>query len=225
MKNAAKTREQLLHELEKSNNRIAELEKSETGRKQMEKTLQESEQRFRKLLENVPTVAVQGYNSDGDIHYWNKANESIYGYTADEAIGKNLIDLIIPPEMKEDVKKIIRNGAKIGEMPPAAEITLMRKDGKPVTVFTSHAIVQQSGKEPELFCIDVDLTERKQAEEELAQYREHLEELVLERTSELEDRNKKLEKFNKLFVDREFRIKELRDRVKELEKAVGSPGK
>ncbi len=191
-----------------------------TERKQAEEALQESEQRFRILLENVPTVAVQGYNTDGDIHYWNKANESIYGYKAEEAIGKNLIDLIIPPEMKEDVRKIIRHGAKIGEMPPAAEMTLIRKDGKPVTVFSSHAVVQQSGKEPELFCIDVDLTERKQAEEELAKYREHLEELVQERTKELEEKNEKLAQFNKLFVDREFRIKELKDKVKELEKKV-----
>jgi PAS domain S-box-containing protein len=69
--------------------------------------------------------------------------------------------------MREDVQKIIKHGAKTGEMLPAGELTLMRKDGKPVTVFSSHAVVQQTGKEPELFCIDVDLTERKKAEESL----------------------------------------------------------
>ncbi|MCD4773341.1 MAG: PAS domain S-box protein, partial [Bacteroidales bacterium] len=136
-----------------------------TERKQAEEALRESEVRFRKLLENISTVAVQGYNADGTIHYWNKANELIYGYTAEEAIGKNLVDLIIPSEMREDVQKLIKHGAKTGEMPPSAEMTLMRKDGKPVSVFSSHAVVQQLGKELELFCIDVDLTERKQAEE------------------------------------------------------------
>lgn len=63
-----------------------------------------------------------------------------------------------------------------------------------------------------------DITERKLTEEELAKHREHLEELIKVRTKELEEKNKKLERFNKLFVDREFRIKELRDKVKELEK-------
>ena len=48
--------------------------------------------------------------------------------------------------------------------------------------------------------------------------RDHLEELVKKRTSEFEEKNKKLEKFNDLFVDREFRIKELKDKVKKLEK-------
>jgi PAS domain S-box-containing protein len=135
-----------------------------TERKKAEEAIKESEERFQKLLENVPTVAVQGYNPDGIINYWNKANELIYGYTAEEAIGKNLVELIIPPEMRDKVQKIIKNGAKTGEMPPAAELTLIRKNGKPVTVYSSHAFVKQSGKEPALFCMDMDLTERKQAE-------------------------------------------------------------
>ncbi len=136
-----------------------------TKERQMEKALLESEVKFRKLLENIPTIAVQGYNAEGIIHYWNKANELIYGYTAKEAIGKNLVELIIPPEMRDEVRNIIKHGAKTGEVPPAAELTLMRKDGTPVTVFSSHAVVKQTGKEPALFCMDMDLTDRKQAEQ------------------------------------------------------------
>ena len=64
--------------------------------------------------------------------------------------------------------------------------------------------------------------ERKQAEEELAKYRQHLEELVKERTAELEEKNIELKRYNKLFEGRELRIKELRDKVKELEKKLSS---
>ena len=64
------------------------------------------------------------------------------------------------------------------------------------------------------------LDERKQAEAELANHRDHLEELIKKRTSELEEKNAQLERFNKVFVGREFRIKELRDKVKELEKKL-----
>jgi PAS domain S-box-containing protein len=59
------------------------------------------------------------------------------------------------------------------------------------------------------------ITERKVAEEELEKHRKHLEELVKERTAELEKKIAELERLNKLFVEREFRIKELRDRMKE----------
>jgi PAS domain S-box-containing protein len=73
------------------------------------------EARFRSLLENMPNIAVHGYGTDGIIHYWNKANEIIYGYTAKEAIGKNILELIIPPAMRSEVRKIIQRGAQTGE--------------------------------------------------------------------------------------------------------------
>jgi len=66
----------------------------------------------------------------------------------------------------------------------------------------------------------MDITESKQAEEELEKHREHLEELVRERTAELEAKNTELERMNDLFVGRELRIKELRDRVRELELTI-----
>ena len=66
--------------------------------------------------------------------------------------------------------------------------------------------------------ISIEITELKQAEEELIKYRKHLEELVKERTSELEDKNKKLERTNKAFVGRELRMKELKE---EIEKVKG----
>ncbi|MEI6972758.1 MAG: PAS domain S-box protein, partial [bacterium] len=62
-----------------------------TERKQAEAALQESENRFRNLFKNIQTVAVQGYDEDGTTRYWNVASEQLYGYSADEAIGRNLM--------------------------------------------------------------------------------------------------------------------------------------
>ena len=58
----------------------------------------------------------------------------------------------------------------------------------------------------------------------MEKHRAHLEELVKERTSDLEKSNTQLEQFNKLFVGREFRIKELKDKVKELEEKMLTKG-
>ncbi|MCX6697415.1 MAG: PAS domain S-box protein [Methanoregula sp.] len=140
-----------------------------TDHKQAGDALAESEEHFRMLLQHIPLVSIQGYSIDGTTHYWDEASEHLYGYTASEAIGKNLIDLIIPPEMQEDVRKACKYMADSGQPIPASELTLMRKDGSRVAVFSSHALFKKTGGEMDLYCIDIDLTDRKRAEAALRQ--------------------------------------------------------
>jgi two-component system cell cycle sensor histidine kinase/response regulator CckA len=137
-----------------------------TVRKRAEAALEASEKRFKELLRNVPTVAVQGYAVDGTVRYWNRASESFYGYTAEEALGKNLLNLIIPPVMRDAVRAGIRRMIETRETPPASELELMHRDGTLVPVYSSHTLVQLPGQEPEMFCIDIDLTGIKRAEAE-----------------------------------------------------------
>lgn len=136
-------------------------------RKQAEDALQESELRFRSIMDLAPNVAVQGYRIDGTTIYWNHASETLYGYSSEEAVGKSLLDLIIPPGMQEDVRKAMTWMAETGEAIPAGELVLMRKDGTRVPVYSSHALLKPVGRDMELFCIDMDLTERKLDELEL----------------------------------------------------------
>ncbi|NVN91029.1 MAG: EAL domain-containing protein [Desulfuromonadales bacterium] len=153
-----------------------------------EKSLQESETRFSRLLQDIPTVAVQGYGIDGTVHYWNLASEILYGYTAVEAIGRNLLDLIIPPDVREDVKNALQWMVETGQAIPASEMKLMRKDGTLVAVFSSHAVVQKPGAPLELFCLDIDITERKQNEEQLEFLATHDELTGLANRALLQDR-------------------------------------
>jgi two-component system cell cycle sensor histidine kinase/response regulator CckA len=145
-----------------------------TERKRAEQALKESEERFRTLVENIPNVAVQGYALDGTVLFWNRASALLYGYSAAEAMGGNLLDLIIPPEMREGVTDAIRQMAESGVPLAAGELSLMRKDGSRVPVFSSHALIVPPGRPVELFCLDIDLTERKRAEEELLRARDLL---------------------------------------------------
>ncbi|WP_189429271.1 putative bifunctional diguanylate cyclase/phosphodiesterase [Alishewanella longhuensis] len=130
--------------------------------------LQESELRFRALLDKMPNISVQGYNETGTTLYWNKGSELIYGYSRQEALGNNLLDLIIPQRMHEGVKEAISLMASSGQPRAAEELTLQRKDGSPVTVYSSHAVIILPDKKPQIYCIDIDLTERKQQEAKLA---------------------------------------------------------
>lgn len=62
----------------------------------------------------------------------------------------------------------------------------------------------------------MDITKRKQAENELAKHHKHLEDMVNERTKELNEKNKKLDDAMKVFVGREMTIRNLQDRIKAL---------
>ncbi|MFO7577974.1 MAG: EAL domain-containing protein [Pelovirga sp.] len=129
--------------------------------------LRASELRFRSLLQDVKSVAVQGYRPDGTVFYWNRASEAFYGYSAAEAMGRDLCDLIIPPAMQEEVRATMRQMAQSGEPLAAGELALRRKDGSEVVVYSSHAVLQQTGGEMEIYCIDIDITERKRADAQL----------------------------------------------------------
>jgi PAS domain S-box-containing protein len=160
-----------------------------TERKWADDILQASESRFRTIVQDIPSIAVQGYGPDGTTQYWNKASERLYGYSAREAIGRNLLDLIIPPEMRAEVRQSIRQMTETGQTIPASELTLMRKDGTRIAVFSSHAIFQIPGRKQELFCIDIDLTEYKRAQE-----------VLVWQTAELVETNIKLENEKRLLA-------------------------
>lgn len=155
---------------------------------QLQGSLQESEARFRNLLEYIPGVAVQGYAVDGTVRYWNKASEELYGYKATQAVGKNLGDLIFPPELRPVFQQGLALGGQAthsGEFMPSGEFKLLTQSGARIPVHSIHTVVCLEGSEPLMFCIAVDLRERQRVEEELKKYRDHLEKLVEERTAEL----------------------------------------
>lgn len=136
---------------------------------QREAALRASEMRFRQLLQNIPFVSVQGYARDGTTHYWNSASERLYGFSAEEAIGRNLLDLIVPPDLHQSARDAMRLTFETAQPVPPKELSLMRKDGSRVEVVSSHAYVHVHGNAPEMFCVHVDLTERKRMEDELRQ--------------------------------------------------------
>jgi PAS domain S-box-containing protein len=67
-----------------------------------------------------------------------------------------------------------------------------------------------------------DVTERIQAEEDRKRFQEELEKRVALRTEELSAKTAELERINRVFVDRELRMRELKKRMEELEKKVTS---
>lgn len=120
--------------------------------------------RFKRLLNQLPRIAVQGYDTHHRVIFWNQASERLYGYAADEAMGQRLEALIIPSAMQPQVYAAIEAWFRDGKPIPAAELTLQAKGGQSVTIYSSHVMQDNAQGQPEMFCVDIDLTELKTAE-------------------------------------------------------------
>ena len=178
--------------------------------------LKQSEEKLRLAIDNSP-LGITINDMQGNFISVNKAYEKIVGYTEIELLKMNFFDLTHPdyhPKNRELFEKMVKNQA------PGYGIDkkYIHKNGGSVDV-RIHAGSIHNEKEEVLFgmAFTEDITERKHNEEELNKHRLHLEDLVKERTLELEEKNEDLERFNKLFVGREFRIKELKEQIKELQ--------
>lgn len=125
--------------------------------------LEQAEQRFQALFREMPRVAVQGYNRNREVIFWNKASELFYGYTEAEALGKKIEELIMPDGMIDFAVQAINDWEKRGIPIPAAECALKHKGGQLVPVFSSHTGFNNLNGDFEMYCLDINLTEIKQA--------------------------------------------------------------
>ncbi len=172
--------------------------------------LSESEERFRTIFQNSP-VLINSFDGNGRCILWNKECRKTFGWTMDEINTHDFpMTLFYPdPAVYEEVMRTVTSdpNGRFREWHPVT------KEGKTlITMWANFHL--PSGQ---VFSQGHDITKLRETEDELTDHRNHLEELVKKRTAELEVKNTKLEKYNRLFVDREFRIKELRNRVKKLE--------
>jgi two-component system sensor kinase FixL len=140
-----------------------------TEQKRAEEALRTSEVRLRTLLEGLDNVAVQAYEADGTITFWNKASQRLYGYSAEQALGRDVVELLHARAARDDERRKIAHVFLTAQAPPAREVEVIGQDGCRVWVFASRVLHARPGRPPEFFCFDVDITDRKRAEEELAQ--------------------------------------------------------
>jgi PAS domain S-box-containing protein len=135
--------------------------------------------------------AIFGKDLDGTIVSWNEGARRMYGYTADEIIGRNT-SVLLPPDRSDELVRIL-GGIVLGERFDQFETVRVAKGGRLIDVsITISPVKNEAGDIVGASSVARDITERKRAEKELAKFWEHIEELIRERTAELEVSNERL---------------------------------
>ena len=129
---------------------------------------------------------------NGVITSWNAGAQRIFGYTEAEVIGQP-ITIIIPPELHGEERQVLQR-LRAGERIEHYETVRLTKRGKRVDVsLTISPMKDSTGRIVGASKIARDITERKQADEELRKVHEELEIRVRERTAELAQSNRLLQ--------------------------------
>ena len=100
---------------------------------------------FDKLLLDESPDAVIATTQEGNILYWSKGAEAVFGYTNAEAVGRSLNDTIVPPDRIEEERRILREAIETGFS--NYESLRRKKDGSLVYVVISSKLVRdEKGK-------------------------------------------------------------------------------
>jgi PAS domain S-box-containing protein len=165
-----------------------------TERKHAEEALQESEEK---------------------LNYVSPQIEDILGYTPEEAM-KKWTEFASENPINDIGYKHTVNAIETGKPQPTYELEFVHKNGKKAWVEVHEAPIVKNGKTISIVGSFTDITERKQAEDELAKHH-HLEDMVQKRTAELQ-------KTINLMAGREVRMAGLKEVIRKLREQVESAG-
>ena len=162
-----------------------------SGWRRMEEELKNLEEKFKILFES----AADGYylnDLEGNFIDGNRAAEEIVGYKKEGLTGKNLLKLkLLPADQIPRAAAILARNVQ-GQATGPHEFTLNRREGKQVVVEISTFPVKMENRTVVLGTVR-DITQRKEAEKVLNEYKDHLEEQVEERTIRLKEMNEQLQ--------------------------------
>lgn len=136
--------------------------------------LQESERRFRAILEETALIAVL-LDTNGTITFANAYLLRLTGWSEDEVIGRNWFDIFVPPEQREALRHAFLEALAQETIFPHFENDIVTRQGEHRAIAFSNIVLRDSrGNVEGTASLGEDVTERKRAEEEREEERNRL---------------------------------------------------
>ncbi len=153
--------------------KIKKLERDLIKSKSITKGLKKAEEqnRFQSGLLNVVEQAVIVTKPDGEIIFWNPFAENVYGWSSEEVIGRNIMNITVPQVSQTQATEIM---AQIGAGKSwSGEFMVRHHNGTTFPIYvTDTPILNEQGELTGILGISTDISARKQAEEALKESEE-----------------------------------------------------
>lgn len=180
------------------------------------RALVESEKRFRGIIENASDGIFQA-SADAEMFSANKALADIFGFNSPEELIADFSDIYKSAFVEQDDRKIIEDKLSKGGHITSFETRMYRKDGNVIWVkINSRPVYQDDGNLMYIEGFIENITDRKTVQDSVVKAKHELESQVELRTRTLQEKTDKMERMNRLFIDRELAMKKLKNENREL---------
>ena len=175
MKHEKKKEKQLTDELEVLRQRVTELEVLEVERNRTEEALRKTNTFLKNILDSSSSISILSTDLEGTVLFWNKGAENIFGYKADEMVGRQKIDTLYSDDETKRVTKELSASLLKDREGKSCEIKEITKNGRELCIhLTLSPRFDENGGIVGILGIGEDITERVQAEEALKNSQEKL---------------------------------------------------
>lgn len=207
----ARASNEMAERLRQSHASVEDLKMESAGREKAVENIIKLSMHQQALISAIPDIIMEV--DSNKIYTW--ANEPGIEFFGKDVIGKKADFYFVQEQSTYDVVQPIFNG---NEDIIYLESWQKRKDGQErLLVWWCRVLKDVQGNVTGALSSAHDVTESRLVEEEMKNLNEKLEQRVAQRTAELMAKSADLERINKVFVDRELRMRKLKERIAELE--------
>lgn len=139
------------------------------------KEVQQTKAKLKAIIDNAPNIAIQGFNKKGEVIFWNPSSKALFGFSEEEMKGKTIDGLFLSESEQKGFSSLLKDIFLQKKPSSLMEWTTTTKRGEEKHILSSFFPIFLSGQEPIAVAMNVDITERKKAEEKIKEMTRQIE--------------------------------------------------